>query len=138
MNPPDPQLRFFGKHRGTCVGNLDPLQRGRIQVEVPAVAAGPLGWALPCLPIGGTSAGVFEPPAIGTGVWVEFEQGDVDFPIWVGTWEPPPADEVRLATSGGASITLGAAGVVIANGHGAVVELAGPSVDLNNGALTVT
>lgn len=88
--------KFLGKFRGTVVNNIDPEQRGRIQVVVPDVSAlGLTTWALPSLPIGGLQTGVFSIPVVGSGVWVEFEQGDLDYPIWVGTFwgstaEVPP------------------------------------------------
>ena len=67
------------------VNNVDPMQIGRVQVMVPDVS-GPLpsSWAMPCLPVSGPQNGMFTVPPIGAGVWVEFEQGDPDQPIWVG------------------------------------------------------
>ena len=76
--------RYFGKYRGTCVNNVDPMMQGRIQVIVPDVAIVPTSWAMPCFPVTGIQNGVFTVPPIGAGVWVEFEQGDPDYPIWVG------------------------------------------------------
>jgi uncharacterized protein involved in type VI secretion and phage assembly len=79
--------KFYGKFRGTVTQNIDPEQRGRIQVVVPDVSAlGLTTWALPSLPIGGPQTGLFSIPAVGSAVWVEFEQGDLDYPIWVGTF----------------------------------------------------
>ena len=31
--------KYYGKYRGTVVNNIDPLQIGRIQVQVPDVSA---------------------------------------------------------------------------------------------------
>lgn len=76
---------FLGKYRGTVVDDRDPLQTGRIQVTVPDVfGGGTSSWAMPCVPVAGPQSGVFVLPTVGSGVWVEFEQGDPDFPIWVG------------------------------------------------------
>ena len=80
----DSAQKFYGKYRGTVVNNIDPLQIGRIQVSVPDVSVIPGIWAMPCMPIAGKQEGVFMVPQIGAGVWVEFEQGDPDYPIWVG------------------------------------------------------
>ena len=77
------QLRL-GKYRGLVVDNLDPLQLGRLRVEVPQVAQSPVAWALPCVPYAGFQVGVYFIPPIGANVWVEFEAGDIDYPIWVG------------------------------------------------------
>jgi Type VI secretion system/phage-baseplate injector OB domain len=77
--------RYYGKYRGTVINNVDPMQIGRIQVVVPDVSAvSPTTWAMPCLPISGINTGVFAVPAVGAGVWIEFEQGNPDHPIWVG------------------------------------------------------
>src|SRR6185312_8204491 len=77
--------KFFGKYRGTVIQNVDPEQRGRIQVMVPDVSGLiPSSWAMPCVPITGKQSGVYAVPQIGAGVWIEFEQGDPDYPVWVG------------------------------------------------------
>lgn len=76
--------KFYGKYRGTVVNNVDPLQIGRIQVSVPDVSVIPGTWAMPCMPIAGKQEGIFMVPQIGAGVWVEYEQGNPDYPIWVG------------------------------------------------------
>jgi hypothetical protein len=77
--------RFFGKYRGIVVNNIDPLQIGRIQAMVPDVSTVTLtSWCMPCVPIAGKQMGTYMVPQIGAGVWIEFEQGDPDYPIWVG------------------------------------------------------
>lgn len=77
--------RLYGKYRGTVFNNVDPLSMGRIQALVPEVlGAVPTGWAMPCAPVAGVKAGFFALPAMASGVWIEFEAGDVSRPIWVG------------------------------------------------------
>jgi len=77
--------KYLGKFRGTVVQNVDPLQIGRIQVLVPDVSnLVPSTWAMPCLPAAGMQMGFYAVPPLGAGVWVEYEQGDADYPIWVG------------------------------------------------------
>ncbi len=90
------QKRYYGKYRGTCVNNVDPMLQGRIQVIVPDVAIVPSSWAMPCFPVSGIQNGVYTVPPIGAGVWVEFEQGDPDYPIWVGGYYSP-ADVPAMA-----------------------------------------
>jgi len=76
---------FLGKYRGVVTQNFDPLGLGRIQAKVDEVMGlVPTTWALPCLPNAGVASGVHAIPAIGTNVWIEFEQGDPNFPIWTG------------------------------------------------------
>lgn len=76
---------FYGKYRGTVINNLDPLLIGRIQAIVPDVfGLIPSSWAMPCVAVAGITMGTFTVPPIGAGVWIEFERGDPDYPIWVG------------------------------------------------------
>jgi len=80
--------QFFGKYRATVINNIDPEMRGRLILSVPDVLnLVPSTWAEPCTPLIGTIGvpmGVYMVPPIGAGVWVEFEQGDINYPIWVG------------------------------------------------------
>ena len=165
--------RYHGKYRGTVVNNVDPLQIGRIQAIVPDVSGAiPSSWAMPCLPVAGINTGVFTVPQVGSGVWVEFEAGDPDRPIWVGGYwgtaaevpvlartvppavngftiqtalkngivvsdVPGPTGGIMIQTATGAMISVSDVGIVISNGKGAVINMVGPSVDVNAGALTV-
>lgn len=77
--------RFFGKHRGKVEMNIDPLGLGRLQVSVADVMGdGTLAWAMPCLPGAGPGVGLFVIPPVGANVWVEFERGDPEYPVWCG------------------------------------------------------
>jgi uncharacterized protein involved in type VI secretion and phage assembly len=92
---------FYGKYRGTVVNNVDPLQLGRIQVLVPDVGAVlPSTWAMPCVPLAGKLSGTFVLPQVGAGVWVEFEQGDPNYPIWVGCFWGTAGEVPSAAKSG--------------------------------------
>jgi uncharacterized protein involved in type VI secretion and phage assembly len=85
LNPDDCKPRYFGKYRGTVVNNVDPKGQGRLQVVVPQILPVPLAsWAMMCTPVGGMQHGMFAVPPPKTGVWIEFEQGDIDYPIWTG------------------------------------------------------
>ncbi|MBQ0921710.1 baseplate assembly protein [Hydrogenophaga aromaticivorans] len=80
------------------ISNVDPLQQGRLMVQVPDVGGLiPGTWAMPCVPIAGIQNGMFALPIPGSGVWVEFEQGDPDFPIWVGGFWGSAAEVPALA-----------------------------------------
>ena len=90
--------KYFGKYRGMVLNNIDPMQIGRLQVQVPDVAGLiPTTWAMPCFPSTGKQMGFWSIPQIGTGVWVEFEQGDPDYPIWSGCWFGSPAEVPGIA-----------------------------------------
>jgi uncharacterized protein involved in type VI secretion and phage assembly len=103
--------RFYGKHRAFVADHADPENRGRLRLNIPDVLGNDVvsGWALPCAPYGGTAGqGFFFIPENKAGVWVEFEQGLLDYPVWVGTfWAkpggttevPPPGDSQSPPTS---------------------------------------
>lgn len=93
--------KYYGKYRGTVLNNVDPLQIGRLMVQVPDVTSlTPSSWAMPCFPITGKQMGAYMIPQIGAGVWVEFEQGNPDYPIWSGCWYGSAAETPALALAG--------------------------------------
>jgi uncharacterized protein involved in type VI secretion and phage assembly len=93
--------KYYGKYRGTVVQNIDPEQRGRIQVLVPDVSnVVPSTWATACVPLAGKSMGTYLVPQVGSGVWIEYEQGDADFPIWTGCFWGLAAEVPPLAAAG--------------------------------------
>ena len=86
--------KFFGKYRGVVINNVDPMQMGRIQAKVPEFSA--LGWAMHCVPRNDSKKVGSALPEMGAGVWIEFEQGDLNRPIWTGCFygsaaEIPPS-----------------------------------------------
>jgi uncharacterized protein involved in type VI secretion and phage assembly len=165
--------QHYGKYRGIVVNNIDPLRLGRIMASVPDVGQSlPLTWAMPCVPIAGKQSGTYFVPQIGSGVWIEFEQGDIDYPIWTGCfWGtaaevpavantgnpaspsivlqsglgnmlvisdlPGPTGGFTLKTTTGAMILINDLGITISNGKGASIQMTGPNVTINNGALVV-
>lgn len=100
--------KYYGKYSGAVTQiDKDPDNMGRISVTVPTIFGDGIEVvARPCLPYGH-----FFIPAVGTQVWVEFEAGDINYPIWVGTWYPkdstpqpaaisPPENRVIQTASG--------------------------------------
>jgi uncharacterized protein involved in type VI secretion and phage assembly len=169
--------KFYGKYRGTVLNPIDPMGIGRILASVPAVSALlPTSWCMPCYPLAGKLMGTSFVPQIGSGVWVEFEGGDPDKPIWSGCfWGieaelptdatkasitnnpaspsivmqttlqnrviisdlPGPTGGIILKSLTGASITVNDTGIYIDNGKGASITMIGPTITINNGALTI-
>ena len=157
---------YFGKYRGTVVNNIDPMQQGRIQVSVPSVlGGGQLSWAMPCVPYAGSGVGLFLIPPVDANIWVEFEAGDPDYPIWSGCFwgvgevpalpaiaemkvlktdtctitlnDLPGIGGVTIETMTGMKIILSATGLEIDNGQGGSIKMTGPQVSVNNGGLEV-
>lgn len=153
--------RFYGKYRGT-VTDVDASTM-RIKAQVPAVLGDiPSGWCMPCVPYAGPSVGFAMLPDVGSGVWIEFEGGDVSYPIWVGGYwrsgEVPSqaaattrlivsqsgaltfddnASSVTLADTAGDSLTLTGGASTIASQMGKIVADAS-GVSVNDGALEVS
>lgn len=172
MTPPrDPALtevlerlksRFYGKYRGV-VTEVEEGGRGRVKAKVPAVlGAQATGWCDPCVPYAGKDVGIVFLPEVGAGVWIEFEGGDVSYPIWTGCYwrdgelpaDAAPAKKVVRTRAGhqvlfdddggavvikdanGNEVTLDSAGVTIVRGGGKLV-VADAKVSVNDGALEV-
>jgi Type VI secretion system/phage-baseplate injector OB domain len=148
--------RYYGKYRGTVIENIDPLQIGRVLVQVPDVLGEtPSSWAMPCVPAAGIESGIFVVPPIASEVWVEFEQGDPDYPIWTGGfWGTaadvpvlalappaiPPGQNIVLQTTGENSLILSDApptpatgGIVLKGASGAMIVVNETGIYISNG-----
>jgi uncharacterized protein involved in type VI secretion and phage assembly len=145
--------RFLGKYRGTVVNTADPEQVARLQAVVPDVLGTvPTTWAMPSVPFAGPGAGFVVLPPVGAGVWIEFEQGDPDYPIWSGCWwgasgevpavaRPPAAagiGQVTIVTPGGNTIVISdlpgrSGGVSLSTPAGARISVAGAEILIDNG-----
>lgn len=139
--------RYYGKYRGTVVDTADPTKRGRLKVRVPAVMGDKELWAMPCAPYAGDAIGFFALPPVETSIWVEFEGGEINQPIWAGCfwkdgeidgadatesiafWKTPgvtiridnDAGSMEIETSGGSKITI----------KGDSIKIEAPEVELS-------
>jgi uncharacterized protein involved in type VI secretion and phage assembly len=156
------RTRFYGKYRG-IVTDVDSSTM-RIKATVPSVlATKPTAWCMPCVPYAGPQVGFAFLPEIGSGVWIEFEGGDVSYPLWVGCyWRQGefPADaaadvkvivtkaphkvefddgqkSITLSDPNGNTVTLDSSGITLANGQSISVVISSSSVSVNDGALEV-
>ena len=145
----------YGLYEGTVMVNVDPEQRGRLMVTVPAVLSLiPSSWAEPCVPLAGPTGppmGTYFVPPIGAGVWVTFAGGDVNRPIWVGcrfgiATDVPPMAKLGLPVS--PSIVLQTAsqhafaisdlpgptgGIILKSATGAMIIVNDTGIYLSNG-----
>jgi Type VI secretion system/phage-baseplate injector OB domain len=148
--------RFFGKYRATVLVNVDPLVQGRIMVQLSdRYGMFPSTWALPSLPFAGKGqAGIVALPQVGSMVWVEFEAGDPDYPIWTGAFWPDPAGfpvfalagatpvtpNIHLQTSTGVAITLSdlpALQVKLQTPTGAMITIGAAGITITNGQASI-
>ena len=155
------RTRFYGKYRG-IVSDIDASTM-RIKAKVPSVLGETTtGWCMPCVPYAGPDVGIAFLPESGSGVWIEFEGGDVSYPIWTGGYwregEVPAdaADHVKVivttqkqkiefdddqgsitvSDNNGNTVTLDSSGITLTNSQSTVV-VDSTSVSVNNGALEV-
>lgn len=143
---------FFGKYRASVLDNIDPLQIGRLMVQVPDVSnVIPSTWAMPCVPFAGIQSGFYAVPAIGSGVWVEFEHGDPDYPIWVGCFwgsaadlpalalaAPPGVQQVVIQTTEQNMLMISdvpgpSGGILLKTAAGALISITDTGITLSNG-----
>jgi len=159
--PEQTRARFYGKYRG-IVSDVD-ASTCRIKAKVPAVLGdADSGWCMPCVPYAGPQVGFAFLPEVGSGVWIEFEGGDVSYPVWVGGYwrdgETPSnvgahvkvivttaphtlvldddQKSITITDSNGNTVTLDAAGITLSKGSQQVV-VSDLSVSVNDGALEV-
>ena len=145
---------FFGKYRGKVENNVDPMLLGRVQVSVPAVLGdGRMSWAMPCAPYGGPGVGLFAVPPTGANVWVEFEAGNTDYPIYSGCFwgvgevpATPPLPQVKTWKTDAITITVsdlpGVGGLTIEVNPPAVatplkLSLTSSGIEMSNGGASV-
>lgn len=154
--------RFYGKYRGTVTDiDADTL---RIKAKVPAVLGEQkTGWCMPCVPYAGQGVGFALLPEEGAGVWIEFERGDVSYPIWVGCYwrtDEKPSDasptvktlvtkaghkilldddegSITITDSNENTLTLESSGITVARGSSRI-EVNDSEVSVNDGAVEVT
>jgi uncharacterized protein involved in type VI secretion and phage assembly len=137
--------RFYGMYRGTVTDNQDPLLTGRIRARVPEVTGeADSGWALQCV-----AFGIVSIPPVGAEVLIQFEQGDPERPIVMGSvWNAPshsatfllapPYREVVIQTRGGHQIildeTLGTGGITLRTATGQIIALSSTGAEIADGA----
>jgi uncharacterized protein involved in type VI secretion and phage assembly len=144
--------KFHGKYRGTVVNNIDPLQTGRLLVQVADVSGIlPSTWALPCLPFAGPGTGLYAVPPIGSQVWVDFEQGNPDYPVWTGCFwgstpevpalalaGPPGVPQVVVQTVGLNALMVSdvpgpTGGILLQLATGALISVSDSGITISNG-----
>ena len=151
-----PEKKYYGKYRATVLDNQDPLVQARLMLQVQDVLGDvPSTWALPCLPAVGKQMGVFALPAMGSTVWAEFEQGNPEYPIWVGGFwgsaaevpplavaAPPGLQNILLQTTGQNSLWItdlpGPTGGIVLKSGASMLIVNDSGIFLTNGTASIT
>ena len=157
--------KFFGKYRGTVTDNQDPLKIGRIRATIPAIfGEHESGWALPCTPYAGKNVGLFCIPPIEAMVWIEFESGNPQKPIWTGCFwgdgdtpeesaspdikilktetatikldDTSGSENITLETESGLKMVMDQNGIELSNGS-QKIQINSSGISINDGALEV-
>ena len=76
--------KYYSSYRGYVVDRNDPEGVGRIKVKVPTITGDSTHpkWAYPKNNYSGNNYGLQVLPSKGDLVWVEFEAGNANFPMW--------------------------------------------------------
>jgi hypothetical protein len=143
----DDGKKYGGVYRGSVINNQDPLGKGRLCANVPDVhGLLPTTWAMPCLPMSGLQSGTFMVPPLFAGVWVMFEDGDINHPIWMGCWwdgreevpalaqasVPPQAIVLQTPLPRQFSISISETGILLKGPGGAVIAMTDAGITLSN------
>ena len=153
--------RFYGKYRGTVTAIDNKTLR--IKAKVPAVLKEKeTNWCTPCVPYAGKDVGFVFLPELGSGVWIEFEGGDVSYPLWTGCYwrdDEMPADaapavktivtkakhkilldddqgSITITDANENKITLDSSGISIQRGANSI-KISDSGVSVNDSALEV-
>jgi len=79
-------MKFGGAYRGMVVDTRDPSGRNNIKVRIPVITGDSVSEWIPPM----VSSGYVVTPALGSQVWIIFEAGDVNFPLWLGATKSNP------------------------------------------------
>lgn len=136
--------QYFGKYKARVTDLNDPERRGRIRVQCPSVLGeGKSPWCEVCSPVAYDGGGDFCLPKIGDTVWVEFEEGNPNKPIWVGSWwsigktpvsDYSSADSTRIIEYLGSKIQMSSRGITISSG-GSTIEITDSGVYINGSTI---
>ncbi len=139
---------IIGKHRGIVKSAADKQSLGRLQVHVPTVNEGILVWAMPSFPYAGKELGMAFIPPKDSWVWVEFERGDMSYPIWSGCFWPdqnsgsiiakPQTHTSHIIQTEKMTLKIDEAKGVSLTVDDMNVELSNKTITIKNGSSTIT
>lgn len=138
--------QYFGKYRAKVVDVKDPEKRGRIRVMCPKVLGDyKSSWCEPCIPFAYENGGDFHIPKLNDFVWVEFEEGDHNRPIWVGSlWTVNNTSlntdytvNTRVIEFDGGRVEMTRGNILITIGGSQINLTSGGTIDVKGKAITL-
>jgi hypothetical protein len=142
--------KYPGVYQGVVVSNVDVTGENKVMVRVEDVLGDdPCIWARPCY----ATPGMNVVPMVNSGVWVQFQDGDIDRAMWTGFWRggmgdappvaqtiPPSVPQVVLNTPGqnyvlitDAPAPVGGIQIQIRGGAGPSIKLTESYIELSCG-----
>ncbi|MDH3684038.1 MAG: phage baseplate assembly protein V [Acidimicrobiia bacterium] len=142
------QRELRGLYQGTVVKSRHDLGELKIKVKVPDVLGACAVWARSRHP------GLYRTPSKGDGVWVEFQNGDIDQPVWSGEFKARPDQNqldlgdrmepdkvILIVTPGGQKVRLsdriGDESITLEVKGGAKIELTRQTITLQVGTAKI-
>ena len=124
--------QFFSVYRAKVTNNTDTKSGGRIQVRIYGIHSqdeqeipnSTLPWAIPALaPMGGTAQeGFFSIPEVDSIVWIFFDGGNHNLPIYFAS-APNKSNWNTSATTTTVIMNLGSKGIKIINSNGGEITM---------------
>jgi uncharacterized protein involved in type VI secretion and phage assembly len=157
--------RLPGVYRGIVKDNDDSTGgTARLQVTIPGLLGDSLTvWAKACVPYAGASVGFYSLPPIDAQVWIAFEAGLIDYPVWIGCcwgsgdlpdttgptvkiWKTDKitikiddsGDQIEISTTSGTKVTLAADAKTESGQATHTVGSAGVTSEKGSGKVEVT
>lgn len=158
--------RLPGLYRGIVEENHDTLgNTARLQVSIPGLLDGATlkVWAKPCVPYAGPSVGFYSLPPKKAQVWIAFEAGLINHPVWIGCcwgkgdlpdttgptvkiWKTDKitikiddtADQILISTTSGTKVTLATDAKIESGSATHTVGAAGVTSEAGSGKVEVT
>ena len=131
-------VKYYGKYRAKVVNIDDPEKRGRIRVLCPRV----LGefrsaWCEPCIPVAYDFGGDFALPKLGEFVWVEFESGNPNKPIYTGGLWSTNKSPSNSYNSKDRLITWGDCKILMHNGESISLSVGSSNITINQDGISI-
>lgn len=133
----------YGLYRAKVIQRDDDRQRGRIKVQIPSISGeGKSQWVEACMNTAYDNGGDIAIPKIGDTVWIAFEEGDINKPVYIGNFfsafSTPLKDydqDTRVISWDKCRMEMKDDIMKITVGDNTVIEITGNTVKINSGRI---